>query len=155
MGTKIKDPSTYHITLLYAPEGYGEKQANAFMQKMSAVRWEFGVRVTDVQEFSPGDADDKDRPVVLTLSGALLQLAAESARAEAERAFGIKVSKFDGGYKAHITVAVVPAGTPPIEDYIADLPGADAHLGYPLKFETEPDLIELHSEYDRRREENA
>lgn len=150
-GTKLKDPETYHITILYSPDSYGTVAAERLMDKWAPENWSHSVRVIGVDEFSSGD-DSAWRPVVLELTGLLLRIDAEEVLKDAE-SIGMKVSRFEGGYRPHITVAFLPpeASTP----RYSRLPGAHAEVGFPLKFETEPTLRDLHAVYDecKRRED--
>lgn len=144
-GTKLKDPSSYHITVLYSSDAYGTEEATSLMKSASAIDWNFGVRVIGVEAFASGDTDGTATPVVLELAGGLLKIHAKSVMDEAE-AMGIEVSRFDTGYRPHVTVAILPPGaTMPEFD---TLPGANASVGFPLKFDTDPEIVDLHAQYE-------
>jgi 2'-5' RNA ligase len=149
-GTKLKDPESYHITVLYSPDAYGTPEAAGLMKYAAQESWDYGVRVTGFEAFSSGDDDGAWTPAVLVLGAPLLQLWGETLLDEAE-ARGINISRHDE-YRPHITVAVLPPGAS--LPSIGWLPGKEAKIGFPLKFQTEPELRDLHEVYDERKRDD-
>lgn len=147
-GTKFKDPETYHITILYSRTPHSSKLAQTFMYELGMDNWQHGVRVNGVETFSVGDGA-RIQPVVLTLHGALLDLAVNHYLARA-RSLGLSPIEH-GPYRPHITVAEVypEANFDPASEL--ELPGSDSALGFPLKFMTPRKPVELHSFYEQRR----
>lgn len=105
-GTKLEEPDDYHITLLYAPEGY-ERYASSEIANRPYVA---NVSIRGLVEF---DGEDDDKAVVLLVDS-------EDAKAHADflqnwiEEQGIEIRKFPGGYKPHLTLAYGP-GMPTAE----------------------------------------
>lgn len=146
--TKLKDPETYHMTILYSRVSHTSELARRFMYELNMDNWQHGVRVNGVEKFSVGDGA-RTVPVVVTVHGALLDLTVNHYLARA-RSLGLEPVEH-GPYRPHITVAEVPpeAIFDPAREL--ELPGPDSALGYPLKFMTEPKPVELHSFYQARK----
>lgn len=143
-GTKLKDPATYHITLVYSRVPHTSSKAKAFMYEMNMDNWEHGVRVNGVQKF----AGSPSAPVVVTVHGALFLLAANHYLARA-RALGLEPSQH-GPYVPHITVAEIPCEAD-FDPFSLSLPGPESGLGLPLKFMTPDKPVELHTYYSERK----
>lgn len=144
-GTKLKDPSTYHITLVYASVPHTSERAQRFMYEICMNNWEHGVRVNGVQKFT---GHNGKAPIVVTVHGALFLLSANHYLARA-RALGLNPSEH-GPYVPHITVAEIP-GEADFDPFSLELPGPESGLGQPLKFMTPRQPVELHSLYNERK----
>jgi 2'-5' RNA ligase len=101
-GTEIVHSPDYHITLMYAPEGYSEHKDADWIHHTDGHE----VEVDSVEEFTNKDEPEKT-PTVLKLKSDGAKEHAESLQAKAE-AKGLEISKFPGGYKPHLTIAYGP-----------------------------------------------
>jgi 2'-5' RNA ligase len=101
-GTKLEDPSEYHITLMYTPGGYIEHGDADWIKHIDSAK----VRTTGFACFE----GDGENPVayVLRLDAPKAKLRAQSMQGEAEKR-GLEVTHFPGGYKPHLTVAYGPS----------------------------------------------
>lgn len=105
-GTKLEDPSEYHITLLYAPEGYERFAAS----EMANEPYVANVSIKSMAEFD-GEGDGK--AIVLLVDSADAKAHADALQWWIEEQ-GIEIRKFPGGYKPHLTLAYGP-GMPEAE----------------------------------------
>jgi 2'-5' RNA ligase/GNAT superfamily N-acetyltransferase len=94
-GTEFEDRDEYHITLLYAPEGYDEHKERDWIPKGERIPCE----ITGLDEFGTGDK----KAIVLRLDAPEAALLAADGLDAAERR-GLPINRFPGGYKPHITV---------------------------------------------------
>lgn len=105
-GTTLKHEDTYHVTTIYSYDGRDRLTADEFDDLRSP--WVFNVATRGVETFT--DARTPMQPVVITLSAFLLSRIVEIHLTTLE-SMGFKVSRFEGGYKPHITVAMIPQET--------------------------------------------
>jgi 2'-5' RNA ligase len=135
-GTVLKPPDKLHVTLAYSPDAYGTEQAEDALDTWAPRGWNFEGWTTRVSAFGSGDKDGAWTPVVLELHSFWLSQQVEEMHNDLE-ARGISVSRFEGGYKPHVTVAMLP-------------PGAKLEWRMPphLHFSFVPILRELHEHYD-------
>lgn len=111
-GIVLKKPSTYHVTLIYSYDGRGRED---LPHRIASAKpeWQWFARATGVEAFTPA-IEHALVPVVLALDSPNLKAHAERHIAEFKRA-GYRVSEFEGGYKPHITVALVDPNYAPKE----------------------------------------
>lgn len=105
-GTKLKDPDGYHITLLYAPTGYGSRWWHRYLGQKGNV-------TTGRLDLFDGPDGTQDRVVMLLGSPDLTALANRLyAEAQARK---LEPVRFGEVFQAHITVAVgvLPLGHRP------------------------------------------
>lgn len=105
--TVLKRPSRYHVTIVYSFDGREREDLPALIAA-SSTGWNRKAHVNGVELFfnnQPGTLT----PIVLTLQSPQLVQAGEIMLDRFEQR-GFKVSRFEGGYKPHITVAMIPQG---------------------------------------------
>lgn len=136
-GSELNDPNKYHVTGMYAHEGY-QDPANQEWVAHHAQEPTHMVRPRQVESFE-GSPGPKGHPVVVTLDGDTLQEHGERLHDEAE-ARGLPVSRFEGGYKPHITLGYSPS---PMQ-----------HPPPPVDLEVGP-VFELHKHYDNLKQKQS
>jgi hypothetical protein len=131
---EIESPDDYHVTLLYSHTGFSDNSNHIWAKTRS--QGGFPVTTGGLDLFGP----DKD-VAVIRLDGPELVEYTESMRAEG-KARGLDISEFDGGYKAHMTIAkgvkklpVAPTQhkTFRLEDAVVSLPRTQIRFSYALK----------------------
>lgn len=126
-GTELEDPSEYHITLLYSPEGHKEhKEAEWWATDNSD-----DVEVKSLEEFSSQERGDK-KAIVLQVDRPDDEIKIRMNRLlDAAENEGVGVKRYPGGSKPHITIAYgpsLPKGIrPPSFTFNTD----EAHCGTP------------------------
>jgi 2'-5' RNA ligase len=131
-GTKLAPPERYHVTGIYSPSGFSNPDHQRWVQERSGLT--YPVSTQSVDAFSPME-DEKPHPIVVRVHNDDLIKHTEALMNEAE-ARGLPVSRFEGGYKPHITVAHSP------EPVQIEHPGLQFNVG-PLK--------DLHTYYDEQK----
>jgi 2'-5' RNA ligase len=156
-GTRLKDPETYHVTVVYSSEGYKGTDYDTFFGPDRMNDWNYTLRVTGTDEFT--DSNGKGRPVVLRLVEeprpaeqilySILPMTCfrnvcEGVIKEAKACKDFVIPTYDDGtYKPHITVASVP-----FEQEVPEL-----ETPTEVVFMTQERAVELHNWYDRRKGE--
>lgn len=97
--TKLEDPSDYHVTLLYSPDGYEVHKDRQWVKSHEG----HDIKFTKVDEFG----EDEEKAIVLRIDNDKLKQKANELQDKAEEE-GLEISKFPGGYKPHLTVAYGP-----------------------------------------------
>lgn len=109
-GTTFKQPSRYHVTIVYSFDGRNREDLPARIAAAST-GWDRQCNFKAVEIFTPAPLRDgtiqEVNPVVLTISSPMLVQAGTIVMDRFKNA-GYKVSEFDKGYQPHITVAMVP-----------------------------------------------
>jgi 2'-5' RNA ligase len=147
-GTRLKDPESYHVTLMYSRTGYQYgRQGSGWHEWLQEFRTgqHFLVWPQRAEVFNSGDDDGAWRPVVLELGGPdapVLKAYAEEMIGFAENISGLSPVTH-GPYRPHVTVAVLPPGEEPPEQWMPPIPD------YPLILSATP--VELHALYDDRK----
>jgi 2'-5' RNA ligase len=129
--TQFARPDRYHVTGIYSPSGYSNPEHQQWVQQRSGLT--YPVATQSVDAFTPME-QGRPHPVVLRVHNDDLIKHTEALMDEAE-ARGLPVSRFEGGYKPHITVAHSP------EAVQMEHPGLQFDVG-PLK--------DLHTYYDEQ-----
>lgn len=109
-GAELEEPEEYHITAVYAHGGWNDKATHALLRQY--VTTDLPFQATGLDLFGP----DKDT-VVIRLASEEAERWASLLMDRAEE-LGLDVSRFPGGYKAHITVGTA-SGLP--KDDLPDL----------------------------------
>jgi 2'-5' RNA ligase len=104
-GTELEQSSEYHITVMYSPEGHDRKES-WWIQHLKHAQ----IKITGIDTFPSGERGGLNA-IVLRVESPELTEHAEELQATAEH-MGLPVSKFDGGYKPHITIAYSPSRAP-------------------------------------------
>jgi 2'-5' RNA ligase len=104
-GTEIEALSEYHITVLYSPEGYEQKDA-WWIQHIPHAE----IKFTGIDTFPSGEREGLNA-IVLKVDSPELVEHSEELQATAEH-MGLEIKHFDGGYKPHVTVAYSPGRAP-------------------------------------------
>ncbi len=136
-GSRLAPPDRYHVTGIYSPSGFSDPEHQAWVQSHSGLT--YPVQTIGVDNFSPSKVDSPDAPVVLRVHHPQLKADTEQLIDEAQKR-GLPVSRFPGGYKAHVTVGHSPT---PIQ---AEHPGLSFPVG-PLR--------DLHGYYDELKSRQA
>lgn len=103
-GSKLAPPERYHVTGVYSPSGFSNPAHHEWVQQHSGLT--YPVQTIGVDNFSPSKVGST-APVVLRVHHPQLQADTERLMDEAQER-GLPVSRFPGGYKAHITVGHSP-----------------------------------------------
>ncbi len=98
-GTELEDPSDYHITLVYAPDGHEDHAEDEWRHAEKG----YDAEITGLDLFG----DEEQKAVVLKVRSPDVVRHAEDVMDVAEDR-GLEISKFPGGYKPHITIAYAP-----------------------------------------------
>lgn len=129
---KLQDPSKYHITSFYSPEGFSNPTNHEWLNTQGGLSYPAYTHSLDT--FSSPDKGNLS-PIVMRFHAPELSAHAEDLMDQAEQR-GLPVSRFEGGHKPHITIGHNPAG------FNAQPPH--------IEFNTTP-IHELHSYYDSLR----
>ena len=100
--TRLKQPSKYHVTCLYSPTGFRQERNHRWLEAQP--QRVFTARCIAVEMFGSGRGR-RPRPVALRLESPELRAHAQALMDAAETELGLPVSRFAGGYRAHLTVA--------------------------------------------------
>lgn len=98
-GFEFDEPDDYHLTVLYTPTGYKNKELHEWIERhnVSGLRFENA----RIDQF-PSQSGDK-RAVVMRFDSPEGKQLANKLMDEAEER-GLDITRFDGGYKPHITI---------------------------------------------------
>jgi hypothetical protein len=133
-GTELESPDEYHVTLLYSHTGFADNANHIWVKTRS--QGGFPVTTGDLDLFGP----DNDVAVV-RLNGDELVEYTEAIRAEGI-ARGLDISVFEGGYKAHLTIAKGVKKLPVdkckrfdfrLQNAVVSLPRTQIRFSYALK----------------------
>jgi hypothetical protein len=100
LGIRQEEPANYHITLFWSEHGYDRRELHEWIRKASVS----GLRFYNARiDCFPSNATDDKYAVVLRLDSPEAKVLANALMDEAEE-HGLEIKRFDGGWKAHITL---------------------------------------------------
>lgn len=106
----IKDPSTYHITVLYSPTGGNDPSVHEWIIGLSMHRFDL---VSKGLEVFTNPGHHPNSPIVLQFEAPEMEEFVAGLLMEAEER-GLQPSRFDDTYNPHVTLGFAP--TPPSGD---------------------------------------
>jgi 2'-5' RNA ligase len=98
--TELEDPSDYHVTLMYSPDGHHEHKGADWIDHLDSAH----CKVLGIDSFPAGD---KGYAYVLRLDAPEVKDRAISMQKKAEEN-GLTITHFPGGYKPHLTIGYGP-----------------------------------------------